>query len=395
MVPPRVAHDPPTTFRPSGVLIPWEAYSGLLNIAGTWMYEAELPVALYGETAFVATTDRLLVFDTTNQETKETVGPEAGKPISTLTRGVRNRAAPPVVTEGASPLVLAPFLIRQDGVGTQAARDSAELVATDAKTGKVAWRLSMPLPDWTKDALKPLTVSVVGATGNVAVVTLAQEGTVVTDTSTTYAVDLTGRRVLWSQETFTATTIAGGIVVGEKRKTASDDYSTSAGYDLTTGAERWRGQEHINLELRSAGPNLIHLYARDRSDYRIVYSRFLDARTGEVRQNNVPAASRCRHDDASAVVCWGRDQVVGVDATTGATLWQLPDEKAGRIAPQVTTVWHGRVYAKTATGTVALDSRTGTDLPTPPVIAPDLLNAFTGIAISKSGDDVTAYQSAS
>ncbi|MER6445501.1 PQQ-binding-like beta-propeller repeat protein [Streptomyces venezuelae] len=375
--------------------MPWEAYSGLLNIAGTWMYEAELPVGLYETMAFVATTDRLLVFDTTNQETRETIRPEGGEPISTLTRGERNRAAPPVVTEGASPLVLAPFLIRQAGVGTQAARDSAELVATDAKTGKVAWRLSLPLPDWAKGAPEPLTASVVGAAGNVAVVTLAHKGTVFTNASTTYAIDLTGRRVLWSQETFRAATIAGGVVVGEKKKTASDDYSTSAGYDLTTGAERWQGQEHINLELRPAGPNLLHLYARDRGDYRIVYRRFLDARTGEVRQNDVPAASRCRQDGASVVVCWGRDQVVGVDATTGAPLWQLPDEKAGRIAPQVTTVWHGRVYAKTANGTVALDSRTGADLPTPPVIAPDLLNAFTGIAISNSGDDMTAYQSAS
>ncbi|GAA1553082.1 PQQ-binding-like beta-propeller repeat protein [Streptomyces globosus] len=375
--------------------MPWEAYSGLLNIAGTWMYEAELPVALHGETAYVATTDRLLVFDTTNQETRQTVRPEGGEPISTLTRGARNKAAPPVVTEGAAPLVLAPFLIRQAGVGTQAARTSAELVATDAKTGNVAWRLSLPLPDWTKGAPTPLTASVVGAAGNVAVVTLAHEGTTFTNASTTYAIDLTSRRVLWSQETFKATTISGGVVVGAKRKTASDDYSTAAGYDLTTGAERWQGQEHSNLGLRPAGPNLVLLYARDRGDYRVEYKRFLDARTGEVRQNNIPAASRCQHDGASVVVCWGREQVIGVDATTGAAQWQLPDEKAGRIAPKVTTVWHGRVYAKTANGTVALDSRTGADLPTPPVIAPDLINAFTGIAISKSGDDVTAYQSAS
>ncbi|MFD9410120.1 PQQ-binding-like beta-propeller repeat protein [Streptomyces sp. NPDC059989] len=359
------------------------------------MYEAELPVALHGETAYVATTDRLLVFDTTNQQTRQTIRPEGGEPISTLTRGERNRAAPPVVTEGDSPLVLAPFLIRQAGAGTQAARDSAELVATDAKTGKAAWRLSLPLPDWTKGAPEPLTASVVGAAGNVAVVTLAHKDTVFTNASTTYAIDLTARRVLWSQEMFSAATLAGGVVVGEKRKTASDDYSTPAGYDLTTGAERWQGQEHINLELRPAGPNLIHLYARDRGDYRIVYERFLDPRTGEVRQNAVPVPARCRHDGASAVVCWGRDRVRGFDATTGTTLWQLPDEKAGRIAPQVTTVWHGRVYAKTANGTVALDSRTGADLPTPPVIAPDLVNAFTGIAISKSGDDVTAYQTAS
>ncbi|MFJ8017375.1 PQQ-binding-like beta-propeller repeat protein [Streptomyces sp. NPDC096339] len=375
--------------------MPWEAYSGLLNIAGTWMYEAELPVALHGETAYVATTDRLLVFDTTNQVTRATIRPEGGEPITTLKENERNRAAPPVITEGDTPLVLAPFLIQQAGVGTQAARSSAELVATDTKTGKAAWRLSLPLPAWTKDAPEPLTAEVVGTAGNIAIVTLAHQGTAYTNASTTYAIDLTGRQVLWSQETFWAATVVDGILVGQKKKTATDDYSTAVGYDLTTGAVRWQGQEHINMQLRPAGPNLLHLYARDKGDYRIVYEQFLDVRTGEVRQNAVPVPARCRHDGASAVVCWGPDRVRGFDATTGAILWQLPDEKAGRIAPQVTTVWHGRVYAKTAGGTVALDSRTGADLPTPPVIAPDLVNAYTGIAISKSGDDVTAYQSAS
>ncbi|WP_392892960.1 hypothetical protein [Streptomyces sp. LN699] len=113
-----------------------------------------------------------------------------------------------------------------------------------------------------------------------------------------------------------------------------------------------------------------------------------------VSPRDAPRASKCRYDGASAVVCFGREPVVGVDASTGAILWQLPDEKANRVAPKVTAVWHGRVYGKTDNGTVALDSRTGTDLPTPPGIAPDLVNAFTGIAISASGDDVTAYQSA-
>ncbi|MEU9802735.1 PQQ-binding-like beta-propeller repeat protein [Streptomyces sp. NPDC051000] len=374
--------------------MPWEAYSGLLSVGGTWLSEDELPVALHGDTAHVATTDRLLVFDTTNQLTKATIRPEGGEAISTLTPNERNQAAPPVVTEGASPLVLAPFLVSKAGVGTQAARGAAELVAADAVTGKVAWRLSLALPGWTKDVSDPLTISVVGTSGNVAVVTLAHRNSVVANASTTYAINLTDRRVLWSQDTFTAATIAGGVVVGEKRKTPSDDYGTPTGYVLTTGAQRWQGQEYLNLGLHPAGPNLVYMYARAKDDYRTTYLRFLDARTGEVRQNDAPRASKCRYDGASAVVCFGREPVVGVDASTGAILWQLPDEKADRVAPKVTAVWHGRVYGKTANGTVALDSRTGADLPTPPGIAPDLVNAFTGVAISASGDDVTAYQSA-
>ncbi len=374
--------------------MPWEAYSGLLSIGGTWLSEAALPVALREETAYVATTDRLLVFDTTNQVTTATIRPEAGEPITKLAPNERNEAAPPVVTEGTTPLVLAPFLVRQMQTGTQAPRTVTELVAADAKTGKVAWRLPLPVPEWTKSKSSPesLTVSVAGSSGNVAVLVLGHKGSVITNASTTYAIDLSDRRVLWSQDNFRAATVADGVVVGEKKKDASDDYGTPTGYDLTAGTERWRGEELLNVGLHPAGPNLAYLYARHRDDYRKVILRFLDVRTGEVRQDKVVTASKCRHDGASAVVCFGREQVVGVDATTGATLWRLPDEAASRIAPQVTAVWHGRVYAKTANGgTVTLDSRTGADQPTPPGVAPDLVSGFTGIGISPSGDDMMAF----
>ncbi|MEW5531806.1 outer membrane protein assembly factor BamB family protein [Streptomyces virginiae] len=356
------------------------------------MTEVNPPIALHGERAYVTTTDRLLVFDTTNQETRETIRPESGEPLTALTKDDRNSAAAPVVTDGASPLVLAPFLVQQKGTGTQASRNAAELVAVDAKAEKVAWRMPLPLADWTKDVLGPLTISAVGSSGNVAVVTIANKANIVTNPSTTYGVDLSTQRVVWSQDTYRAAVVAGGVVVGEKRKDANDDYGTPVGYDLITGAERWRGQEFLNLGLHPAGPNLLYLYALQKDDSRRTYLRFLDPRTGEIRQDKVATASKCRHDGASTVVCFGREKVTGVDATTGVTTWQLPDEKAGRIAPTVTTVWHGRVYAKTPDGTVTLDSRTGADLPTPPGIAPDLVNAYTGIGLSREGGGLMAYQ---
>ncbi|MFD0068647.1 hypothetical protein ACFRAI_39665 [Streptomyces sp. NPDC056637] len=37
-----------------------------------------------------------------------------------------------------------------------------------------------------------------------------------------------------------------------------------------------------------------------------------------------------------------------MNASTGKVAWQLPDPGADRIAPDVTAVWHGRVYGKTA-----------------------------------------------
>ncbi|MFJ6722240.1 PQQ-binding-like beta-propeller repeat protein [Streptomyces sp. NPDC091259] len=372
--------------------MPWEASSGLLSVGGTWLYAARMPVALHQQMAYVATEDRLLAFDTTYAESKS-ITPGA-EPLTPLTRNNRNYAAPPVVTQGPSPLVLAPFVTRQAGVGTQAPRTSTELVAADAATGKLAWRTSVPVPDWTKDVSGRLAVSVVGTAGNVAVFTITHED-VVYAASTSYAVDLTTHRVLWSRDMLKASAIAGGVVVGEERKFPTDDYSTAVGYDLASGAERWRGEELYAVDMQPAGPNLVFLTARSKSDYRLTYRRFLDPATGAVKQNGLPPGGpRCDHDGAAAVVCFGGDHVVGFDATTGATLWQLPDNAAGRIAPQVTSVWHGRVYAKTGNGTVALDARTGADMPTQPGIAPDLVNGYTGIAIDSSGDNLMAYQTA-
>ncbi|MFJ8210591.1 hypothetical protein [Streptomyces sp. NPDC096033] len=329
--------------------MPWEGISGLVNLMGTWMTEDDPPVALHDEKAYVATPDRRLVFDSTSQKTLETIRPEGGQPVSTLKRGDRNNAAPPVVTDGSSPLLLAPFVVRQAGTGTQASRTVAELVAADAKTGKVSWRLRLDVADWTKEVTDSLAISDVGASANVAVVTLVKKGSeTFSNPSTTYAVDLTTRRVLWTQETFKASVVAGGVVAGTKRKAASDEYSTPTGYDLTTGAERWHdAAEYFNTYLRPAGPDLFYLDARDRAGGKNRL-RLVDVRTGQTRQDGVALASRCRYDGVGAVVCWGRDEVTGIDAQTGAPLWRLPDEKAGRVAPRVSSVWHGRVYGKTS-----------------------------------------------
>nr|WP_237281897.1 hypothetical protein [Streptomyces griseochromogenes] len=43
-------------------------------------------------------------------------------------------------------------------------------------------------------------------------------------------------------------------------------------------------------------------------------------------------------------------------------LWQLPVKQADRIAPKITTAWHGRVYGGTDHGAIALDARNGKDL---------------------------------
>ena len=123
----------------------------------------------------------------------------------------------------------------------------------------------------------------------------------------------------------------------------------------------------------------------------------LDAGTGAVRSaQDSQGGVSCRYDERSVTICYqavsGESWAAGFDARTGARLWQLPDAAAGRIAPQVSTAWHGVVYGSTDSGTVALDARTGADRPTVPNIAPDLVNAYVGVtAATVSRPRATAH----
>jgi hypothetical protein len=92
----------------------------------------------------------------------------------------------------------------------------------------------------------------------------------------------------------------------------------------------------------------------------------------------------CRFDERLTTVCWNADAArpvaTGYDGTTARVLWSLPDAAAGRVAPQVTTVWHGTVYGTTENGPVVLDASSGADLPgAGPGVAPDLVNGLVGV----------------
>lgn len=352
-------------------------------------------MALHKQRAYVALPDRVLAVDTANGAATTAVTAEA-EPLVKLTPNLENGLPAPFITDGESPLVLTTFFVHQPGVGTQAPRVFLEFTAIPTATGAAPWRLPLELPEWTKESRSPIASSVVGASGKVAVFTLSSTQSTVSSFATTYAVDLDSHRVLWTKDLFRAAAVTGGIVTGEKWDRADSDYSAVAGYDLATAAEKWRAEDRINLQVTPAGPHLILATAKNKSDFRIQYRQFLDPATGKVKRDlpdDLPG-SDCAHDGASTVVCAGRgieSYAWAVDDTSGAVRWQLPDKNAGRIAPQVTAVWHGRVYGKTADGPLALDARTGADLPTRPGIAPYLVNEYTGLALSESDDALTAY----
>jgi hypothetical protein len=82
---------------------------------------------------------------------------------------------------------------------------------------------------------------------------------------------------------------------------------------------------------------------------------------GAVR-STLPDRNECAAAAADVIVCFSHQRVHALD-TTGKPLWSLPDEAAGRVAPDVTAVHNGLVYARANSG-VVLDARTGKDVVT-------------------------------
>ncbi|MFE0654158.1 hypothetical protein ACFVZH_37000 [Streptomyces sp. NPDC059534] len=60
---------------------------------------------------------------------------------------------------------------------------------------------------------------------------------------------------LGTKDRFEATAVTMHIVAGEL-ETADETYESARGYDLLTGAERWHGEERLNLDVKPAGPHL-------------------------------------------------------------------------------------------------------------------------------------------
>ncbi|MFF7357831.1 PQQ-binding-like beta-propeller repeat protein [Streptomyces filipinensis] len=376
-----------------GSMMPETSVAGRLSVGGT--LKSPLPVALYKGTAFVASTDRLQAVDTATGQITATVTPRAKAVRPGEWDDTPLAAAPVLATTRGTQTVITPFVVRQTGTGTQADHTAVEVTGTDAATGKVVWRLTFRPPQWD-DVYSGLRASVTGADKGVAVVRVSSASG---DHAIAYGIDLDSARQAWTIDRFQATAVAGGAVVG----TALDDTvgvdQRPAGYDLTTGKRRWQGGHSTDVSAAPAGPTVVRVSGQD-YDSGDAYDRLVDPASGRTVRT-VPtnlAGTTCTYDDRSTLVCSGegaQSQVAyGLDASTGKVLWQLPDQQADRIAPTVTAAWHGRVYGTTDHGPIALDARTGKDLPNPGV-APFLVNESAGLALDKGGSNLIAYPTSS
>ncbi|MGA5040007.1 PQQ-binding-like beta-propeller repeat protein [Streptomyces capoamus] len=299
-------------------------------------------------------------------------------------------SAPLLATSAGARVVIAPFVVKLSGTGTQASHVAVEVIATDADTGRVLWRVTLRPPEW--DSAGDLQATAVGADHGVAVIRVS---TIDDDSSAAYGVDLDRPRQLWSVDEFEADAVTSQTVAGALLE---DDEQRPAGFDLATGKRLWQGSVGTGVGVSTVGPRL-HVRGEN-PDNADPYHRLVDARTGRTL-HTLPADlgdsdTDCTYDGLGVMVCaygmGGSRVAYGLDATDGKVLWHLPDKQADRIAPKVTTAWHGRVYGETTNGAIALDARTGKDLPSPGA-APLLVNESTGIGLGDSG--LTAYPTSS
>ncbi|PVZ04270.1 hypothetical protein [Actinomycetospora cinnamomea] len=371
---PPPAYDPPTGFAaPTGSL-----FVG----SGTRVFGRDaddLPAALVGTAVWATDGGRVLRVDSTGAEIPGPAAPPG-----------RHAAGRPVATGDGAVLVGAASVV--PGSGTTPPGLSVELLAFDAATGALRWSAPTVLP-WA-DRPPAVALRVAGVVAGVAVLTAG------TDTRrTALGVDLTSHAVLWTADGVAVDAVladgpAGGTALGvattpgQSRAYAS---STVVGLDVVTGLRRFDGEVLRGPEITPAGPGLAVVSGRTAATTLTAPSaslRFVDARGATVRTVDVGRSytpPRCVWDEAATTVCGGDARVFAVDATTAAPLWELPDPAANRVAPQLTTAWHGAVYGTTVNGPVVLDARTGADRDTRPGAAPVLVNAHLGVGAEATG----------
>ncbi|GAB2966684.1 PQQ-binding-like beta-propeller repeat protein [Saccharothrix stipae] len=275
---------------------------------------------------------------------------QASTPIASGTRLRVDNGFFRLADSGPARLVWA-GIHRTEGSGTQ--QDRFELVAgaVDATTGRQVWSTRQPFTG--SGAPEDASVRVVGANEAHAVLSIAYPGGIVTGA----VVDARANKVVDTPPGFTPIGLAGGTVVGIRETVSSG--TVAQGIDAGSGQVRWTGDERVD----DVGAAVV-----TDDVVRFGSTSFFDARTlligtsdGAVR-STLPDRNECAAATPDVVVCFSHQRVHALD-TTGKPLWSLPDEVAGRVAPDVTAVHNGLVYARANSG-VVLDARTGRDVVT-------------------------------
>ncbi|MBL7490723.1 hypothetical protein I6A60_07585 [Frankia sp. AgB1.9] len=388
------AFDPPTHFDTTqGPTIPDDAALNGVNLAGNILQPP--PTILYKTTAFVSTTDRLLVIDTRSGRVSALAPPDGtAEPFASDGFVGEDPTTPPLLaTVKGRELVLAAFAVKVPGKGTMPSTMALDLVAVDAASGRLVSHIAATLDSQFNGAyLSNLSTAVVGVSGQIAVARILGLGS----EAETFTFDLSNGTVPWTQIGFAASDVTGSIVVGALASDTSGYYDL-VGATVENGHKVWSLSGKMDvLNVFPSGPSLLVAISSD-SPGGHAKLQLIDPRTGAVRQSTDGdfGGVRCSFDGATLTICSESSAFVhwaaAFDTTTLSWLWNLPDEESGRVAPLVRSVWHGNVYGSTENGPVILDGRTGKDKVTDPGAAPYVVDQYVGIAPGPGAEGLRAY----
>jgi outer membrane protein assembly factor BamB len=255
------------------------------------------------------------------------------------------------------------------------------VVALDAGDGSSVWTADIDAAEIPEEArewvlgespgLPVQPAGVVGADGDTVVVASDD------DAFFTAAMDAATGEVRWLDPAFRALAVGADSVAGA---TGDIDEQQLAGRAQADGAETWRAEasfEPDHVEDLGAGLAAAVGYVNTGGTHAEgQVTNMLSVDTGGVVAT-LDGEHTCVHDGDATVVCDSGERVVALDGASGDTLWELPDQAAGRIAPEIDAALSGAVYASTDDGAVVLDARTGEDEVTDLTVAPsDVVPGF-------------------
>ncbi|WP_291413773.1 PQQ-binding-like beta-propeller repeat protein [Actinophytocola sp.] len=313
-------------------------------------------------------------------------------------QGAPNPTTPVLVRAGGRAFLHATFHVTEPGSGTTQDRELLRVARIDAATGEVVWATDIAdLPEGVRIG----RVGVVGADEEHVVVSpvqLSQPDDIDEVAGFTAVLDAGTGDVRWQQPDLWSFALAGGVVGAARVEPVGfrNDH-TLVGRSAVDGRDVWVAPEQVNDggvdDGHAVGPDLyfVHTGSRDSLVVAVATGKVLLDLTRRLQESPF---DNCHADGRDTIVCAGIDGLdeavaAGYDVRSGKLLWQLPDESANRIAPEVHAARNGAVYGSVEDRGVVLDARTGEDEAVDQEIVPTRVVRGFGLRLDRSG--IVAY----
>ncbi|MCF3103148.1 PQQ-binding-like beta-propeller repeat protein [Streptomyces roseoverticillatus] len=282
-------------------------------------------------------------------------------------------------------MVIGAFATTKSGSGTYADRHGISVIAMEAGTGKTLWTREIA----TDNAAGAAVPHVVEADARHVLVASYEQGYSETPPLSALLDTRTGR-VIWTDADFKAVDLEESVAVGIR------DDGDLAGKSTSDGKQQWKRDLQLG-EIRATDPGPGLTFADGTAAGGTL---LIDAATGTTRLDSGDTSLLgCRYDGWNTTICAGADgsgnaAAWAVDVRTSDVLWRLPDTSTNRVAPEITSAWHGVVYAQ-ADQAMTLDIRTGKDLRTSVgPISPTMVNDGYGLIYDDSARTIDVYRAA-